>query len=180
MFDDIKKGVGAILSSIGVKDERDFTLVIKGVEFPVVSGRVFRSIDNCVDGCSAVVILNDKIRETISPFGYEEAQVFLGGELVITGLVYSIEPQITAEEKILILTIFSSACDILDSVRYPPYEFNFVTLQDLADELIGGLGLQVNFESGLVEPFFERVCIDPQQSIFRFLSLVLSFFCVLK
>jgi prophage tail gpP-like protein len=170
MFDEVKNSVGILLADIGIKDKYDFTLAINNVEFPVISGRVFRSMDTCVDGCSATIVLNDKVRETLSPFGYEDAQVYLGGELVITGLVYSIEPQITSEEKILTLTIYSSACDIIDSVQYPPYEFNFVTLEDLATRLIEGLGLVVNINYEIGSAFFERVTMDSQQSIFSFLN----------
>lgn len=170
MFDDIKKTVGAVLSDIGIKDNNDFTLSINGKELPVVSGRVFRSMNTCVDGCSATVILNDKLRETLNPFGYEEAQVYLAGELVITGLVYNIEPRITSDEKSCKIDIYSSACDIVDSTAYPPYEFNSMTLGEIADELIGGLGLVVNFESDEGTEIFDRVCIDPQQTIFSFLN----------
>lgn len=171
MYDELKTEVGAILSDIGIKDRHDFTLSIKGVEFPVVAGKVLRSIDTCVDACSATIALTDKVKETITPFGYEEAQVYLGGELVITGLVYQIAPTIDASGKTLNIQIFSSACDIVDSVRYPPYEFKKRTLKQIARELIeDDLGLKVNFELDIDDPVFERVCMEPQQKVFSFLN----------
>ena len=170
MFDEVKKSLGSVLSSIGNKEDKDFTLVVNKVEFPVLSGRVSRSIDNCADGCSAIIELNDKVKKTIVPFGYEEAQVYLGGELVITGKLYSIEPQITESEKLLTVGIFSPSCDIVDGVRYPPYEFKEISLQQLAEELIGDLGLVINFDESLGAQFLDRVCIDPQQTIFNFLN----------
>lgn len=170
MFDDLKKTVGDVLNSIGVKDEHDFSLSIKGTTIPVISGRVFRSMDTCADGCSATIILNDELKELIVPFGYEEAQVYLGGELVITGLIYRVDVNKTAEEKTVTLSIYSSACDIIDSTHYPPYEFNFVTLEEIADEMIGGLGFFYNFESDEGREIFDKVTIDPQQSIFNFLN----------
>jgi len=179
MFDEIKKLSSLVGSFLDGKDEKDFTLVLNGEEIPVVSGRVFRSIDNCADGCSATIILNDKIKELITPFGYEEAKVYLGGELVITGILYSIVPQITSEEKTLTVGIYSSACDIIDSVRYPPYEFKEISLQQLAEELISNLGLVVNFDESLGAQFFDRVCIDKQQTIFNFLNELAAQFGIL-
>jgi prophage tail gpP-like protein len=171
MFDEVKKGVGSILSDIGVKDRNDFTLSIEGVEFPVTSGRVFRSIDNCVDGCSATIALTDTVKETLNPFSYEEAQVYLGGVLVLTGLVYGLEPNISPGGKSLTINIFSSACDIVDSVKYPPYEFKKKKLSQIARELIEEeLGLVVEFDSSISDPVFERVNIEAQQTIFKFLN----------
>lgn len=170
MFDEVKKSLGSVLSDIGIKDKHNFTLSIEGEEIPVLSGKVFKSMDNCADGCNATVILNDKLKEIVRPFGYQEAQVYLGGELVITGLIYDINPIITSEEKRCNLGIYNYSCDIIDSNHYPPYEFNFVTLEDLANELIGGLGIVSSFESNEGNEFFDRVCIDPQQTIFSFLN----------
>lgn len=170
MYSDLKKSTGMLLNEIGVKDSLEFTVVVGGHELPVVTGRVARSIDTCADGCSATVILNDKTREYIHPFGFEEAQVFLGGELVLTGYVYGIEPRLTRDKAELTLNIDSSASSIVDSVKYPPYEFSFVTLGDLVEDVIGELGLNSAFESYDVESeFFERVAIDPEQKIFDFL-----------
>jgi len=171
MFDDLKKSVGFILSEIGVKEKSDFTLVISDNELPVVSGRLKRSIDTCADGCKATIVLTDQAREIIRPFGYENVQVYLGGELVLTGVVYGLNSRITGKEKSATLDIGSLACDIVDSVKYPPYEFNFQTLADIADDILGEKGLTPRFESYDIESeFFERVCIDAQQSIFDFLS----------
>ena len=171
MFDDIKKSVGAILSEIGIKDKFDFTLVISGTELPVVSGRLKRSIDTCADGCKATIALTDQARDVIRPFGFEDVQVYLGGELVLTGVVYGLNLRITGKEKSATLDIGSLACDIVDSTKYPPYEFNFQTLADIADDILGEKGLTPRFESYDIESeFFERVCIDAQQSIFDFLS----------
>lgn len=170
MFNDLKKSLGSVLSEIGIKDKHDFTLVIEGEEIPVLSGRVFKSMDNCADGCNATVVLNTKLKETIRPFGYQDAQVYLGGELVITGILYDVDPNITGEEKRCNLGIYNYSCDIIDSHHYPPYEFNLVTLGDLAEELIGGLGIISSFETNEGTEFFDRVCIDPQQSIFSFLN----------
>jgi prophage tail gpP-like protein len=175
MYDELKTNVGAILSDIGVKDRNDFTLTIAGVEFPVSSGKVLRNIDTCLDACSATIALTDKVHETIIPFGYQDAQVYLGGELVITGLVYIVGPGTSSDGKTLDLQIFSSACDIVDSVWYPPYEFKKRTLRQIAREMIEeDLGLKVVFDSDIGNAVLERVNIDPQQKIFNFLQELAS------
>jgi prophage tail gpP-like protein len=180
MYDELKTAVGAITSDIGEKSKHDFTLTIDGVEFPVVSGKVLRSIDTCVDACSARILLSDKVKETITPFTYEDAQVYLGGELVLTGKVYGLEPEITPEGKTLGVQIFSEVCDIVDSVRYPPYEFKKKTLRQIARELIEeDLGLKVVWEYIDDEQYLERVNIEPQQTIFRFLRELADQFAIL-
>lgn len=170
MFDDLKDTLGSVLSDIGVKDANDFTLLVSSKEIPVLNGRLVRSIDTCVDGCTATIALNDDVRDIIKPFGFEPVEVFLGGELALTGVIYGLDPKINAKEKSAVLHIFSEACDVVDSTTYPPYEFNFVTLADLAEELIGNLGFNVEFEDDTGSYFFDRVTIDPQQTIFDFLS----------
>jgi len=179
VFDDIKKAVGGLIPGLSGKDKKDFTLVIDKEEFPVVSGKVFRSIDNCADGCSATIVLTDKAKEKIIPFDYADAQVYLGGELVITGVVYSVEAEITSEEKFLTIGVFSPACDIIDSTKYPPYEYKMISLQQLAEEIISDLGLVVNYDSDLGSHFLDRVCIDKQQTIFNFLNEISNQFGIL-
>lgn len=169
-FSEVKQSLSSVLSDIGIKDENDFTLVIAGEEIPVVSGRLFRGMHTCADTSSATVINNEKLRSLTNPFGFTEAQVYLAGELVITGLIYKHSPRITAEEKTCKLDIFSPAVDIIDSTHFPPFEFNFVSLEDLAEEIIGGLGLTPRYETDEGNEFFEKVCIDPQQSIFSFFN----------
>lgn len=169
-FDAVKQSLGSILSDIGIKDKHDFTLVINGEEIPVINGRVFRAMNTCADTCSATVLNNEKFKGLTNPLGYTEAQVYLGGELVITGLIYKHSPRTTSEEKTCKLDIFSPAVDILDSTHFPPFEFNQVSLKDLAEEIIGGLGFTARYESDEGNEFFERVCIDPQQTIFNFFN----------
>ena len=87
MFDEVKRSLSSVLSDIGIRDRTDLTLKIAETEFNVLSARVFRSISNCADGCSATLVFTEEIRDKIKPFGYEFAQVYVAGELVITGRV---------------------------------------------------------------------------------------------
>ena len=150
------------------------TIIINGNEVQAVSARIQKSIETCADGFSAEIYLPlDFTKRIVRSYAYEECEVFLGSELVITGKIYT--PDITYSKDIYSAVIEGSslATDLVDSRFYPYREFNRITLPELVQTAIDRLGLDVELEVeqyDINNEFFERATADENDTMFSFLS----------
>lgn len=162
--------------SLAGKDPDDFTLVIDGQEFVVMSARATRTINTASDGWTAVLAWDLEDREAVAalrPYKYPKASVYLGGELIIDGILYGISPKSTIDSRVIALEGFSFTADLIDSTIRPPYEFSQITIQKLAQDLCDPYGISVVYDLGDVEPF-KRVTADPSDTVLSFLAPLVS------
>jgi prophage tail gpP-like protein len=165
------------LDTLTGKERDDLTVIIDGIHVPVMSARVVRTIDTGADGWSARIAWTPgqfpKLDHATRPYGYPRAAVYLGNELVVGGCLYTVEPEMTTDGMTKGLHGFSFTADAIDSTVQPPYEFNGVTLKQLANALLPPLGIKAVWECD-PGPAFGKVTANETESIFAFLSKLAS------
>lgn len=158
------------------KDPDDFTIIVDGLEIPVVDGKAFRAIDNAADGFSATIPWdptrqterNKELISKLKPFGYKDCECYLGGELMMSGRLYAVGASIGGNGVTLDLEGWSYTADLIDSTVRPPYEAKKVTLEQRAKTLIEGFAIDLDYQLDSDEPF-DRITIQPTDTIFNHL-----------
>lgn len=149
------------------KDKDDMTIVIDGLEIKSMNSRVVRTMDTAADAWSASLEwepgVNLDIDKRVRPYAYPPASVYIGGKLMVNGILYVSETDLTGSKSIKRLEGFSFTIDLVDSTLKPPYEKNNVTLKQRAEEIVRPFGIDVVFdieEGGA----FDRVTADENDS----------------
>jgi prophage tail gpP-like protein len=158
------------------KEPDDFTIIVEGLEIPVVDGKAFRSIDTVADGFSATIPWDptrttDKAKELVSkvkPYGYKPCECYLGGELMMTGRLYAVGASIDPNGVTLDLEGWGFTADLVDSTVRPPYEAKKVTLEQRATSMLEGFAIDLDFRLEEDEPF-DKITIQPTDTIFNHL-----------
>jgi prophage tail gpP-like protein len=159
--------------TIAGKTAEDFTLIIDGLEIPVQSAKVVRTMDTAADGWTGRIAWNPgdnkEIDRRLLPYALPDASVYLGDKLQINGILYNIEPEMTVAGIVKNLEGFSFTADAVDSSVKSPYEKNNITLQQRAEEQIQHIGIRAIFESDGGGKF-DRMTADPTDTIFGHLA----------
>jgi prophage tail gpP-like protein len=159
------------------KEPDDMTLVLDGLEVPLRAGKGIRTIDTVADGWTGSLAWepgeNPELDKRILPYGYTPAALYLGGKLVVNGLLYSVESQISGGGTIKNLEGWSFTADLMDSTLKPPYEKNGFTLKQRIEELIKPIGISAIFETDAGGPF-DRITASKSDTIFSHLNKLAS------
>lgn len=154
------------------KQADDFTLIIDGLEVPIQSGKILRTMDTAADGWTARIAWtpgeDKELDKRLLPYAFPPASVYLGDKLQINGIMYTTEPEMTNSGIVKNLAGFSFTADAIDSTLKPPYEKNNVTLQQRAEEQIAHIGIKAIFEADGGGKF-DRMTADPTDTIFSHL-----------
>ncbi len=155
------------------KSADDFTIVIDGNELVVESARAIRTMDTAADAWTAVVVYNtenEKLFNLLRPYKYNEAKIYIGGRLIITGHLYNVDINIGIDEIRKELEGFSNTIAIVDSNKpNPPYEFKNNDLKQIAENIVKPFQIPVVF-NGSSGGRFDRVTIEPTEMVFDFLA----------
>lgn len=155
------------------KDKNTMTIVIGDREINYISARLVRTMDTAADGCTCVISWapgkDPELDELIKPFQYPDVQVFIGNELLLSGLLYGVAPEVSADGITATLEIWSYTADMIDSDVTEPLEANNITLQDWANQKLQPLGIKAIFEFDPGGPF-DRITADKGTKIFDSLS----------
>lgn len=160
---------------ISGKEADQMTVLIDGIEIPMESVRVVRTMDTGADGWVGTMPWvpgeDRKIDEATRPYGYPRSAVYIGNELVLSGLLYGVQPEFGEGDRgrIKNLSGYSFTADAIDSNVPEPYEYTNVALEQLAAGFAALLGIKAVFlsDSGGA---FARVTAGETESIFGFLS----------
>lgn len=153
-------------------DKNAIQLIIDGERVNVESATVHTTFDTAADGWAATVPwdpTNEIQQRIFQPYGYQNAEIYVGGELMVRGKLYTVTANSENNRRSLKLEGWSFTADIIDSTMRSPYERNKVTLEDRANQLIEGLGIKVVYNVDNSEPF-QRVTADKQDTILGHLS----------
>jgi prophage tail gpP-like protein len=153
-------------------DKNGMILIIDGQDVAVSSGQVVATFDTAADGFKARVPFNPVIaqqRRLYQPYGYQAAECYVGGKLMVRGTIYNVSPTIKADGRSLDLEGWSLTADVIDSTIKPPLERNKVTLRARAEELVTPLGVEVDFLVDDDKPF-DRVTATEGQTILDHLA----------
>jgi prophage tail gpP-like protein len=149
-----------------LKKKNILTVLIDEKEIKPESASILRTMDTIADGFN-ISMAWQKFPE---PFQYNKIKIYLSGELVITGIVYSVEPFINASGNRKTLEGGSFTIDLVDStLNASDYEQSKVGLFDRAQRLLSPKGIKVISETNLGGPF-ERVTANPTETIFSHLA----------
>lgn len=155
------------------KAPEDFTVIIGGVEVPIMSGRIVRTMDTGADGWSGKIAWEPgqyrEIDRVTRPYGYERTAAYLGNELQVAGCLYTVSPEMDHSGLSKELIGYSFTVDAIDSSMLPPYQSENITLKQLANELCGPLGIKAVFEADFGGAF-TRTCADEGEKIFEHLA----------
>ncbi len=114
------KKLQRILSSeeLPNKDLDDFTLIIDGLEVPVLSGKLMLTMDTVSDGFTASISwvpgADPRLDQKIRPFTYTKAFIYLGGKLQLSGRIYGTEPGLTTSGTTKNFEGWSFTIDLVD------------------------------------------------------------------
>lgn len=168
-FDNLIKSI-----SEGILDGADpsaLTLLINGERLQCTSGRVSRSIDTCADGFSVTAPLDPNFEKyPFEPYGFEEVELYLGSELVISGHLFKPRAEFSDSGYVGTFEGASYAANIVDSKLFSPREYNFTTLGKLVDDITNRLGLEADYETGPGSYIIERATCGESESIFNFIA----------
>ena len=162
-----------ILPVVSKKNKNDLTFIVDGIEVPVEGARIVRTMDTAADSWAVRVPWEPEVDKAFDkatlPFSYAPSSVFIGDELQGDGTLYTTTQSLVADSRAKELECFSNTVDLVDSDLRPPYEFNNISLEDLAKELCDPLGIKTIFknESG---GKFDRATAENKEKIFSFLS----------
>jgi prophage tail gpP-like protein len=176
MFDDLLQSAFGFKFLQG-KNKNELTFKVNGEEIQVISAKVLRTFDNPSDSVSAVVYwepTDQKKSELLRLFGYQDIEVFLGGNLVLTGYLSDISNIVTSEGSRKELVGYSYSIDIVDSNMLPPWEIKKVSLRQRAEAIISELfDDKVNVDARAyldADKPFKKVKIGKTQTVYSHLS----------
>ena len=159
--------------AIANREAGELSIVIDGLEIRPTAARVMLTMDTASDGWTApfdwIPGENPELDRRVIPYGYPPAKVYIGGELVISGYLYTVAPSVSDRGTTISLAGFSRTADLIDSNLRPPYEENGVTLKQRAQKLVQPHGIKAVFETDTGGPF-DRVTASESDTIFNHLN----------
>ena len=164
-----------VQSSISGKQKNDLTIMINGLEIKTSGARILRTMDTAADSFKAIVEWvpgeNPAIDARLKQYAYPLAQAYIGGELLVSGLLYNTNPQLNNGGSKNEIECFSFTADAIDSTLKPPYEKSNITLKQRAEELIKPLGISVVFDTGVDQGgSFDRITARQGDTIFNHIA----------
>jgi prophage tail gpP-like protein/LysM repeat protein len=157
------------------KDLGEFTLLIADTEVPVEGAKIIRTMDTAADGWTATIGwtpgLDRDADAFLLPYVYPEAAAYLGPELAVNGLLYTVKNAMTKEGIKKELEGFSYTADLVDSTIKPPYEKRNVTLEQRALDIAEGF--EIDVEKEFITDTggkFSRMTADKTETVFEHLK----------
>lgn len=166
-----------VTSQLSGNPNDKLTILVAGIELKVLSASILKPLDTAADMWRAVIEWtpgeNKSLDNALLPFQYSPATVYIGNELVINGLVYTVENRLSSAGRTKTITGYSFSVDAVDSTIKPPYEKNNITLEQRANALVAPLGIRAIFNSDSGGQF-KRITASPEDTIFSHLSKLAS------
>ena len=140
------------------------------VKFQEIS--ITRTMDTCADGWQASIAWNpgedENLDRITKPYSYENASIYLGGNLIINGSLYSITPTLTDSQRGKLLEGWSFTADAIDSSIKPPYEVTKTSLKQRAEQLVSAFGISVvwDLDDDLI---FDKMTAGASDTVFEHL-----------
>lgn len=149
----------------------EFQLTIAGQTIKVNSARAVRSVDSGADSWSANVYWDPAdfgLVDLYRPYGYKESKAYVGGQLVVTGPFYATEP-IRGQDAISCdLEGATYTADLVDSNLNPPFQYNGMDLNQIANEVCSHFQIKViDNTDGLGT--YKRATAEKNDTVFLFL-----------
>lgn len=155
------------------KSPDEMTFLVGGVEIPMVSSRVLRTMDTGADGWNGLFPWtpgeNPEIDRVTLPYAYPRAAAYIGNELIVSGALYGVSPVLNGQGRSKVLTGYSFTADAIDSNVPPPYQRDGETLEQIATSFARAMGVKAVFDADGGGPF-EIATASESDTVFGFLS----------
>ena len=114
-------------------------------------------------------------RASFAPFQYQDIQISVGADRLFTGTLISVQPDVTAEAKVVTVSGYSRPGVINDCTPFAPddsyqLEFNNANIVDIAQGIMQPFGIRAIGGAGAPGAIFERVAIQPDGNILNFFT----------
>lgn len=113
-----------------------------------------------------------ELRRVFKPFSFQSAAVNIGSDPIFTGVMLTPSPTSTAEGSTIMASGYGrtgTPYDCNASASSYPLEFDNLTLDAIANQLLTPFGVGVQFEAPVGAPF-ERVSMQPGEPVLTFLA----------
>lgn len=147
-------------------------LQINGVSLSGWDGvTIKRSIDTCADSfsvTSALDVTRPAIVGALKPFGYQTVTVKIGGDLVLTGRIESVDTEVSADDSTVSVQGRSLTGSLIDcSIDIGKYNFNGLKLSAIARTICQPFGISVDAQ---YDKTIAEATAEPGQGAFEFLN----------
>lgn len=157
------------------QDVDEIAVVIEAERF-----RFWHTIDiiRTLDSISTVEFVapfepdSQQFRDKFRPFSYKDITILADGEQLFAGTMVAVRPQVQESERTVAVSCYSRAGVLMDCTPPAsqfPLEYNDLTLREIALNLLGPFGLELQFDAD-EGARFERVGISAGRRIWGFLS----------
>jgi len=124
---------------------------------------------DAVSGVIGVALDDNETWDLFRPYSYPEMRLYIGGVLRMTGRIYVTEPIVVKNGRSIAFTGYSKTIDLVDSAIKPPYEFNNIDLESLADQVLSPHGLTATFQAD-TGGTFDRLTAGESETAYSFLA----------
>lgn len=168
------------MNNIAAKIQADFpdqtAIVVNGTRIEQFSAEsVLLTIDNVGNGLSFNVPFfpdTKEYRDLFRPFKYQDAQIYIGGNLIINGTVEKIAPSKTDTSNSVNVQGRSKTGVLVDCTfeKDDTMEFKQAALDEIALSVVDKFGIEVSFPDGAGAIFEQAGTSSPTETVFNFLQ----------
>ena len=155
---------------------QDLDIRLEGESIEIIDGELVTTFDTPNDGFSAQFIVdkasNPKLYKQISPYQGTQAEIYLEGELKLTGTLTKPSRQKNNSGNIANIAGFSNTFNFVDSALRPPYQLENYTIHELM--IVTGRQTNTNtvhppqFDTPLALSKFDRATVTPGLTGYQF------------
>lgn len=137
---------------------------------------ILKSIDNVGAGFSFSTPFfpgTKQYRDLFRPYKYHECKLFIGGELIITGVIDKVAPNLTETTNSVNVQVRSKTGVIVDSSFQKsdfPIEYKQAGLEEIANGVLTKFNLETSFPDGAGAIFEKTGPESPTEKIFDYLQ----------
>ncbi len=152
------------------------TIIIDGIRLEQFSNEnILLTVDNVGNGFSFTAPFfpgTQEYRDLFRPFGYQDAQIYIGENLVLNGTVEKIAPSLTDTSNSVNVQGRSKTGILVDCTfeNGDIMQFEKATLDEIAASVVNKFGLEVSFPDGAGAIFENAGPNSPTETVFNFLQ----------
>lgn len=172
------------MSSLRVEPTTDLSTVSDTTVSLSIGGQLFTgwsgvSIQRSIDGFAQFAVTcpfdpsRSDIRRAFKPFSYELVELYIGRELIITGVMEMVQPTLSADERSIMVQGRSVPGVLVDSsMPEDAYSYDGMALGELARVLCEPFTITVLDRTDGDYVFHDELIPDPADKIFSYLQKV--------
>jgi prophage tail gpP-like protein len=134
------------------KKKDELTLVIAGREIIISAGKLLKTMDTGADAFTCTMPwepgLDFELDSITSQYSYNEAKIYIGGALQMTGILYNVANRQSISGTTRDLEVYTKTADMIDSTWQTPFEENNITIDKLCANQASNFSIDVVLDIG--------------------------------